>query len=164
MIDAGAALTTREVAELVLVDGDHRAKLVAYARHLGIPREDADDLLQDTALELLRQRSRVHRPAGFVFTVFHARCARFLAARQMRHSLFVDGDGAAAVPSSIALDRVLALREALGTVSSTCRRLLAAYYVEGQSLRQAASAVALATSSVTKTMSRCLRRLRACLA
>ena len=57
----------------------------------------------------------------------------------------------------------IALREALGEISSACRRILSAYYIEGQSLNEAARSLDLASSGVFKTINRCLKRLRACL-
>jgi DNA-directed RNA polymerase specialized sigma24 family protein len=52
----------------------------------------------------------------------------------------------------------------LSEISTSCRRLLAAYYIEGRTLREAARVVALQYSSVAKTISRCLKKLRKCLA
>jgi DNA-directed RNA polymerase specialized sigma24 family protein len=82
----------------------------------------------------------------------------------LRHEVFTTADSGAetavfALPESI--DRQLALRQALSEISSSCQRLLAAYYVEGQTLREAARTVSLQYSSVAKTISRCLKRLRA---
>jgi DNA-directed RNA polymerase specialized sigma24 family protein len=50
----------------------------------------------------------------------------------------------------------------LDEISASCRRLLAAYYIEGRSLREAARVVSLQYSSVAKTISRCLKKLRKC--
>jgi RNA polymerase sigma factor (sigma-70 family) len=118
--------------------------------------------MQETALELLRHRSYVRSPGGFVFAVFRSRCTRFVGACQSRRKLFAgpptDDTPGAETPEGI--DRQLALREALDEVSSACRRLLCSYYVEGKSLREAASVMSLAYSSVAKTISRCLEKLR----
>ena len=158
----------RQAAEAVLLDGRQRAKLLAYARaRFGIPLEDAEDLLQDTALDLLRQQGLVRSAAGFVFAAFRARGGWFLARRRLRREVFSGeleplGDSSpTATPD--ALDRRLAIREALQAISSSCRRLLAAYYIEGRSLAEAARILALASSGVAKTINRCLRRLRECL-
>src|SRR5439155_19439998 len=71
--------TSHEVALAVVLDREQRSKLVAYARaRFGIGREDAEDLLQETALELLRQHTIVHNPRGFTFRVFHRRCCRHI--------------------------------------------------------------------------------------
>lgn len=157
-----------QVAEALLLDGSQRGKLLAFARsRFGIGAEDAEDLLQDTLLELLRQRVRVHSPEGYVFTVFRLLCGRHLAARREGQRVFAAPDGPAeGEPAAIgpeAVERRVTLRKALEGVSSTCRRVLCAFYVEGRSLRETADTLALAESGVSKTISRCLRRLRACL-
>lgn len=159
----------RQVAAAFLQDHHDRSRLIAFARtRFGIPAEDAEDLIQDTALELLRRGDHLRNPEAFVFTVFRARCSRFLAFRcktpapvplestERCEALLRDA-------GAERLNRELALRQALNGISSICRRILAAYYVEGQSLKEAARAVAQASSGVSKTISRCLQRLRKCL-
>jgi RNA polymerase sigma factor (sigma-70 family) len=159
--------TLREIAEALVLDGEQRSRLVTYARsRFGIEADDAQDLLQETALELLRHRTIVRSPHGFTFKVFHARCCRFLQARQANRRVF----SGAREPAEIACDasaperahKKLELREVLETVSSSCRKILLAHYVEGRSLRETAQAMPLPYSGVWNTISRCLRRLRAC--
>lgn len=166
-VDAGPKVS--QIAEAVVLDEDRRGRLVGYAcARFGISREDAEDLLQETALELLRCRSHVRNPDGFVFKVFKVRCARHVGSRIGHRRVFADGLGDSAEHAAPAgtdmLERGMALRQALSAVSMSCRRLLSAYYVEGQSLREAARTVSLSDSSVPKTISRCLQRLRRCLA
>jgi RNA polymerase sigma factor (sigma-70 family) len=164
---AEAPPNTWQVADTVLRDPGRRGRLVAFAWcRYGIGAADAEDLLQDTALELLRHRASVQKPEGFVFTVFRSLCARFAASRRRRPEqtgltgLF-EAMPAGATPEKA--DRQLALRQALAEISSACRRILAAYYVEGRSLGEAAHSAELAASGARKTISRCLKRLRACL-
>jgi DNA-directed RNA polymerase specialized sigma24 family protein len=79
-VDAGPKVS--QIAEAVVLDEDRRGRLVGYAcARFGISREDAEDLLQETALELLRCRSHVRNPDGFVFKVFKVRCARYVGSR-----------------------------------------------------------------------------------
>jgi RNA polymerase sigma factor (sigma-70 family) len=160
--------STTQVAEAILLDSGRRRQLFNYAcARFGIGAADAEDLLQETVLELLRCQNCIKSPEGFVFAVFRARCTRFIATRVAANRVFSSQDASSVeipVKASVEVDEQVALREALGTISSACRRLLRAYYVEGQSLREAASTVSLAYSSVAKTISRCLRRLRQCLA
>jgi RNA polymerase sigma factor (sigma-70 family) len=163
------SLTSREIAETVLQDGEQRSRLVAYARsRFGIELDDAQDLLQETALELLRHRTMVRSPHGFTFKVFHTRCCRFLEARQANRRVFSGAQELAETACDTSAletaDRKLELREVLETISSSCRRILLAYYVEGRSLRETAQAIPLPYPGVWNTISRCLRRLRACLA
>lgn len=162
--------TAPQVAGALLLDATQRRKLLGYARsRFGIGAEDAEDLLQDTLLQLLQQRDRVTAPEGFVFTVFRLGCSRYLAECSAAKEVFVpESESAEQAPQTQAsgpegTERRITLRQALGGISSTCRRLLCAFYIEGRSLRDTADTLAVAQSGVSKTINRCLRRLRACL-
>jgi RNA polymerase sigma factor (sigma-70 family) len=167
-MSADAPPTTRQIAESVLLDETQRRKLFAYASaRFAIGAQDAEDLLQDTALELLRSRSYVRSPEAFVFAVFRARCARFTGGQVTARAVFAECPPGPERPTPPGVtertDSTIALREALNEVSTACRRLLSAYYVEGRSLREAARTVSLAYSGIAKTINRCLKRLRRCL-
>jgi len=151
----------RQIAA-TLLEESRRTRLFSYAHsRFGITGDDAEDLLQDTASELLRYRDYVRRPEGFVFSVFRSRCVRYATARRQRREIFATGGNPeAALAPPEWLDRQIALREALAELSSSCQRLLCAYYVEGHSLREAARLVSLQYSSVGKTLSRCVKKLR----
>jgi RNA polymerase sigma factor (sigma-70 family) len=154
--------TSREVVEAVLMDSAERSKLLGYARNrFGIGPEDAEDLLQETAMELLRHRVLIRSPNAYIFKVFHMRCCQFAEVREARREAF-RGEAAPGAAPAESLDQQLALKQAFDAISGSCRKLLRAYYVEGRSLREAAGEIALAYSGVWKTMSRCLRRLREC--
>jgi RNA polymerase sigma factor (sigma-70 family) len=160
--------TAPQVAGALLLDASQRRKLLGYARsRFGIGAEDAEDLLQDTLLQLLRQRDRVTAPEGFVFTVFRLGCSRYLAECSATKGFFVpESEAPEPAPHTSGpegMERRITLRQALGGISSTCRRLLCAFYIEGRSLRDTADTLAVAQSGVSKTINRCLRRLRACL-
>lgn len=164
-----SSLTSHEIAQAIAVDGEQRSSLVAYARsRFGIGPDDAQDLLQETALELLRQRLVVRSPRGFTFRVFHRRCCQFIRLRQADRRVFAHseepGEAACGPARDEAPDRQFELRQVLETVSSSCRRILLAYYVEGRSLKETALAIPLPYSGVWNTITRCLRRIRACLA
>jgi RNA polymerase sigma factor (sigma-70 family) len=160
----------RSVVETVLLDPEERSRLIGYARlRFGIDRDNAEDLLQETALDLLRLRSLVRSPKGFVFTVFRARCSRFLRRNVADRQLFTPSEpetasSASGEPACETIDSRLALQEAMEEISPGCRKLLFAYYFEGKSLREAADATARAYSGVWKTIDRCLKKLRQCLA
>lgn len=160
---ANAPPPAQHIAE-ILLDQGRRKRLCAYAgTRFGIGPDDTEDLLQDTAAELLRYRDYVRSPEGFIFSVFRARCIRYSHARRLRREVFTTSEGGAEaavfeLPESV--DRQLALRQALREISSSCRKLLAAYYLEGYSLREAAEVVSLRYSSVAKTISRCVKKLR----
>jgi RNA polymerase sigma factor (sigma-70 family) len=162
--------TAPQVAGALLLDASQRRKLLGYARsRFGIGAEDAEDLLQDTLLQLLRQRDRVTAPDGFVFTIFRLGCSRYLAACNAAEAVFApESESAESAPQTQAsgperMERRITLRQALGGISSTCRRLLCAFYIEGRSLRDTADTLSVAQSGVSKTINRCLRRLRECM-
>jgi RNA polymerase sigma factor (sigma-70 family) len=157
---------TRQIAETILLDTNRRNRLFAFARsRFGISADDAEDVLQETAFELLRHRGYVRSPEGFVFTVFRGRCSRFARAARIRRQMFAYGsaDGAATAEPLPSQDLGIALREGFAEISAACRRLLSAYYIEGLSLREAAKVASLQYSSVPKTIGRCLKKLRKCL-
>jgi RNA polymerase sigma factor (sigma-70 family) len=159
--------TSRNVTG-VLQDPGQRTRLLALARtRYGIGIEDARDLLQETAADLLRQRDYlVESPRAYVAGAFRIRCSRFLRARRQIDDLIEPEEAALNLERSgepEASERRFAVRQAFGLISPPCRKLLSAYYVEGQSLREAAETMALAYSGVSKTLNRCLRRLRQCL-
>ena len=163
-----SSLTSHEIAQAVALDGEQRSSLEAYARsRFGIGPDDAQDLLQETALELLRQRTVVHSPRGYTFRVFHRRCCRFIRMRQADRQVFSHPEETAETACDPAspetADRHLTLRRVLETISSSCRKILLAYYVEGRSLKETAQAIPLPYPGVWNTINRCLRRLRACL-
>jgi RNA polymerase sigma factor (sigma-70 family) len=160
--------TAPQVAGALLLDASQRRKLLGYARsRFGIGAEDAEDLLQDTLLELLRKRVQVRSPEGFIFTMFRACCVRHLEASRLTREVFSQE---AVPPEALphpagpeGMDRRVALRQALEGISSACRRLLCAFYIEGRSLREAADTLDATQFGVSKTINRCLRRLRQCL-
>ncbi len=161
---AESSPTVWQVAGAVLLDPRQRSKLIRYARaQFGIAIADAEDLLQ----ELLRQRGHVRNADGFVFAVFRRRCGNFSDADRRRCEVLAEEkdrlDTFAHPAEPEKLDRQVAVREALGGISSSCRRLLSAYYIEGQSLSEAAGMGSLTHSVLSRRISRCLERLRACL-
>ena len=113
---------------------------------------------------MLRHRTLVTSPSGFVFAVFRSRCCRYLEARRAHREVFsaVSADDAQ-TPESAPLDGRLAVRQAFAGISPACRKVLLAYYVDGMSLRDTAQAIAQAYKGVLNTIGRCLRRLRRCL-
>lgn len=170
---AGALpLSPAEVAEAFLSEPRQVERLTAYARHrFGIGAEECQDLIQETAYDVLRERRVVRNPAGFVFQVFHLRCCKHLERRMRREKTFVPSvepeDGAPAFEAPAApipdpLDAI-AVRRAMSSVSEVCQKILVAYYIEGYSLKEAAQEASLAPSGAFKTINRCLRRLKRCL-
>ena len=162
-----AQQTPRQVVQSLLLDPEERCRLLNFARNrYGLRREAAEDVLQDTAIKLLAQHRRVRKPRPYLYSVFRIRCRRYLgSSRLFREAIPLPDDSVDARVEDLenGTDRSIALREGLVRISAACRRLLAAHYIEGCSLRETAGKMALAYSGITKAITRCLRRLRACM-
>ncbi len=166
-MSAGTPLTPRQVVESLLLDSDERCRLLGFAgSRYGIRREAAEDVLQETAVQLLAQRQRVRNPKAYLYSVFRIRCRRYLGSSLRYSNATGIPNGPLEVPANdpeADSGRSIALREGLVRISLACRKLLAAHYIEGCSLRETAERMTLAYSGITKAISRCLKRLRACL-
>lgn len=165
MEESSSPRTTWQVVEDLLADPATRTKLSTFARSCyGIEAPEAEDLLQDTAVELLHHEANVRKPEGYVFTVFKVKCLLHISRRAAARALFAGEDQSdRAGESADETERLLALKEAFSGISSRCRRLIYAYYLEGRSLKETAYDLSLSPASVFKLVSRCLGRLRRCL-
>src|SRR5262249_17846922 len=120
-MSVGAPRTPREIVETLLLDPKERRRLLGFARsRYRIPASEAEDILQETAVESVASRQHVWPPRGFLSTVFRARCSRYLSSRTIRESLCgreEDQCVEAADPHD-GLDREVSLREALDKIST----------------------------------------------
>ena len=169
-VEATRPRTGVEVAEGLATDPEQKRRLVSYARsRFGVGEEEAEDLLQDTLLELMRTEGQILRPEGFAFRVFHTRCCNHLrrvVTARAGHEAAAEARALSSRPDEgERLDADVLLRQGLSRVSPTCRTVLTAYYVEGRSLKETAEALSLSvsTTSVFRLVNSCLRRLRQCL-
>jgi RNA polymerase sigma factor (sigma-70 family) len=158
----GRPLSGVEVAEYLVLDQKLVRKLVALARtRFGIGEDDAEDLVQETALEIVRSPSLIASPEGFAFQVFHNRCSRFLTRKTRRKALIAEPGFANPTPSVDAnLDETAIVRAGFAQISPTCRTLLRSYYVEGASLKETAARTGHSSKQVWKRLSACLKKLK----
>ncbi len=163
-----APTTARKVVETLFLDSEERCVLLRIAQsRYRISKDRAEDLLQDMAVDLLRQRQSVRRPRAYLHSVFRLRCSRHGRPpwSDRETVLFAEEFADTGPGASVAdLDQRVYLRQAIQLLSPSCRKLLKARYIEGRSLKESADRIALAYSGITKTISRCLKRMRACLA
>ena len=98
-------------------------KLVVLARsRFGIDEVDAEDLVQETALEIARSPALIASPEGYAFQVFHNRCARFLERRTKTSAVFVEAGGWDRTPAAEEkLDERAIVRAGFARISATCR-------------------------------------------
>lgn len=157
-----ARSTGFEVAELLVLDRKLVRRLVALARaRFGIEEDEAEDLVQETALEIARSPALIASPEGFAFQVFHNRCARFLDRRTKRSAVFVAaGDWYGTTAAEIDLEQRAIVRAGFARISVTCRTLLTSYYVEGASLKETAARTGHSPRQVWKRLSACLKKLK----
>ena len=157
-----ARSTGFEVAELLILDKRLVRRLVALARsRFGIDDADAEDLVQETALEIARSPALIASPEGFAFQVFHNRCARFLQRRTKASAVFVEtGDWYRTPVAEEKLDERVIIRAGFARISVTCRALLTSHYVEGASLKETAARTGHSSKQVWKRLSACLKKLK----
>jgi RNA polymerase sigma factor (sigma-70 family) len=159
--------TGGELAEALLLDREQVERLVGLAfNRFGIRRQDAEELLAETYLELSGCDAVVRSPKGFAFHIFYTRCCRWLDRDEHRMWQTVGLDPAADQRNRNVendLDWTLALRQAFAHLSAVCRRLLVGYYVEGLSLKETAETTGHSPKQVWKRLDACLRRLKRCL-
>jgi len=165
--DGGVGTTGLETAEALFLDREHRERLVGLAfKRFGIRRQEAEDLLAETYLELSATDAMVRSPKGFAFHVFYSRCCRWLEREERRREETSGLDPSFDRPDGrpgVDVVWILALRQAFGRLSLVCRRLLVGYYVEGLSLKETAETTGHSPKQVWKRLDACLRRLKKCL-
>ena len=137
-------------------------KLIALARsRFGIDEADAEDLVQETALEIVRSPVLIASPEGYAFQVFHNRCVRFLERRTKRKAILGETGGWYRTPETQeTLDERVIVRAGFARISATCRALLTSYYVEGTSLKETAARTGHSPKQVWKRLSGCLKKLK----
>ena len=157
-----ARSTGFEVAEFLVLDRKLVRKLVVLARsRFGIDEVDAEDLVQETALEIARSSALIASPEGYAFQVFHNRCARFLVRRTKTSAVFVETGGWDRIPAAEEKpDERVIIRVGFARISATCRTLLTSYYVEGTSLKETAARTGHSSKQVWKRLSACLKKLK----
>jgi DNA-directed RNA polymerase specialized sigma24 family protein len=151
-----------EVAEQFLLDPREIGRLMRLADlQFGIGRDDAQDLLQEAALDIVREKKSIKNPRGYVTRVFYMQCCQFVrraVRRRAREGRLTAFDVAA--PPALPADERLALEEALGRISPGCRGLLMAHYMEGKGFGEAATEFGFSEKQAWKRFNACLMKLR----
>jgi RNA polymerase sigma factor (sigma-70 family) len=151
-----------DVAEAVLRDSRELARLMRMARlQFGIGADDAQDLLQETALDVVRERAGIRHPRAYVTRVFYMQCCQYVRRAIRSRSRLAEGElPDVAAPEGLAAEDLIALRQALGRISPGCRRLLMAHYMEGKGFGEAAREFGFSEKQAWKRFNACLRKLR----
>jgi len=161
-IEIKAVHSGLEVAEQLLLDPREIGRLMRLADlQFGIGRDDAQDLLQETALDIVREKKNIKSPRGYVTRVFYMQCCQFVRRAVRSRSRFVERAlQDVAPPEGLSVVDIVALRQALGRISPGCRGLLMAHYMEGKGLGEAASEFGFSEKQAWKRFNACLRKLR----
>ena len=151
-----------DVAEQLLLDRRELGRLMRLADlQFGIGPDDSQDLLQEAALDIVREKKSIKNPRGYVTRVFYMQCCQYVrrtVRRRARERRLTAFDVAA--PNALPADERLGLEEALEHISPRCRGLLMAHYVEGKGFGEAAAEFGFSEKQAWKRFDACLRKLR----
>jgi RNA polymerase sigma factor (sigma-70 family) len=151
-----------DVAEEMFSNPREVARLFRLAGlQFGIGADDAWDILQETAVNVVRERAGIRYPRAYVTRVFYTQCCQHLRRVVRTRKLVVEGEFPdTAVPERLAPADLAALRQALDRISPGCRGLLMAHYMEGKRLGKAARELGFSEKQASKRFSACLKKLR----
>lgn len=133
-----------------------------------IPRDDAEDLMQETVCHFLLKRHQVHSPEPWLRSVLRNQCRQYwrkrlgsedTRARAVAWGLGrpVEGTGGSEADLNTRLD----LAMALARLPRSKRELLLRHDLEGESSRELARSFDYQETSIRKTVARVRERLRA---
>jgi len=149
----------------------HQRLVYGVARAFGLQAADAEDVFQQTFVELARSLGRLRNPDrldAWLCTTARRAALRLKAAERRRTRLFVDSATVAEVASDEAVaERIERLRmaervrEAIDGLGPPCSTvLLGLFDSPPRPYRELALAAGLAVGSLGATRARCLERLR----
>ncbi|MCK6684100.1 MAG: sigma-70 family RNA polymerase sigma factor [Thermoanaerobaculia bacterium] len=153
------------MAETLASCREKREPLFGYAHaRFGFCRDEAQEILQETLMELMQIQRPIASPDGLVFRIFHLRCVRHLCWKKAQTgSPTVKAEHMTSAASHRRIHEHLLVRQGFARISRFCRNVLTSHYIDGNSMRETAEQIGRAYSGVSKLISRCLRRLKECL-
>ncbi len=141
-----------------------RPRLRRLFAHHRIPREDAEDILQQTLLAYLYKRETVEEFDKWLLGAVRNRCLMFWRGRRRRFYTAIDAailDELAeqGVPRQEQADFERDLEKVVGELSRKCRQLLQLRFGLGYDPPEAARRLGYRPSGIYKTLERCLAAL-----
>jgi RNA polymerase sigma factor (sigma-70 family) len=165
----GECLRGNETAWTSLID-KYKNLIFSIAVRRGFSRDDATDIFQEVAAQLLSELARIRKPqalAAWLIQVTSNKCTQWRK-RQFRESF--DGGAVIASPSEFEsaesllfeAEREQTLRYAMHLATPQCRELIKMLFFENPPLpyQDVATGLGIATSSVGFVRKKCLERLR----
>ncbi len=149
------------VEELFL---DLQPKLRRVFRRFRLPVEDAEDVLQETFLDLVYKQDEIYNAEAWVLAAVRNRCIVYW--RRRRRQLWEAVDAAVLElfaaphpPSQEAVDLRRDLERVLARLPQRCRSVLALRYGLGYRSQEVAERLGYRPSSIRKVTSRCVAAL-----
>lgn len=141
-----------------------RPRVLWLLAHHRVPRQDGDDLVQQTFLALLGKYAEVRNPEAWVLGTLRHKCLRYWRCRTT--SLLeavadeaLEESAPAAPPVQELADLRHDLEVALARLPARCRHVLRQRYGLGYRATEIADALGCPAATVRKITSRCLRAL-----
>jgi RNA polymerase sigma factor (sigma-70 family) len=152
------------VPELDLPELFRQVRPAVILSRRGIPAEDAEDVLNDVVVQLLRKRSTIREPAAWLRGALANECQMYWRTRRRRLTVAVDQavlDGLAGGVESDAERRVLRrnLSHWIGLLSWKCRELLKMRYNLELEDAEVAERMGYKPSSIDRVTRRCVAAL-----
>jgi RNA polymerase sigma factor (sigma-70 family) len=163
-------LAGNEDAWSLLID-KYKALIYSIPVKYGLPPYEAADVFQSTCMELLTRLPELREPKAlpkWLMQVAHHQCHR--VKRQRQRLVSRDAEPDLPEPETPAIAETLVqqtqeeqmLREAMGTLTPQCRRLVELLFFEtpARPYAQVAAELGLALGSIGFTRQKCIERLR----
>jgi RNA polymerase sigma factor (sigma-70 family) len=163
-------LAGNEDAWSLLID-KYKALIYSMPVKYGLPPHEAADVFQSTCMELLIRLRELREPKAlpkWLMQVAHHQCYR--VKRQAQRLVSRDAEPDLPEPETPAIAETLVqqtqeeqmLREAMGTLTPQCRRLVELLFFEtpARPYAQVAAELGLALGSIGFTRQKCIERLR----
>jgi RNA polymerase sigma factor (sigma-70 family) len=163
-------LAGSEEAWSALID-KYKALIYSIPVKYGLPQQEAAEVFQATCVELLTSLPELREPKAlpkWLMQVAHHQCYRWK--KQQMRLVSRDGDETLPEPLTPAIADTLVqqtqeeqmLRDAMGTLTPQCRRLVELLFLEmpARPYTEVAAELGLALGSIGFTRQKCMERLR----
>jgi RNA polymerase sigma-70 factor, ECF subfamily len=133
-------------------------------RGFGIDSEDAREVVQESLLKLF-EGLRSYRGEGefraWLRQIVRNTALGYLRRRRSTEALDETLRDSQQEETLERIERAFTLREAMGTLHESCRRMISLFFFEGRSYKDIAAALAIPEGTVASRIARCVAKLRA---
>ncbi len=148
-------------AALELLLSRHRGAVLTLARRLGLARDEAEDLAQDTFVQAVRALDQLRDPSRFLPWLLRIARRRGVRRREvLRLTAELPPGELMGFPAGREDDLLDAVQRALPRLPARQRRILDLHYLQGYTCDEIARALGLAPGSVKRLLHESRNRLR----